>query len=195
MKLLIEYYPNFIIQSNNLVLFPLIIQSIVIVYNIYFINLFYQGFSLPDSTIFGLCLSLIRIITPLVITEVDKTAGRILPHATIPIEIQNQYQQFIYSQITSNYFVFIKSHVINKNVNGNDYLIIKQIAKSLSGFIDLFGNHYVLYLQQVYFPSINLSNELIQSFLVLFTNTTQDKLNKTFYLQFVEWCNCFTSSN
>lgn len=41
MKLLIEYYPNFIIQSNNLVLFPLIIQSIVIIYNIYFINLFY----------------------------------------------------------------------------------------------------------------------------------------------------------
>lgn len=80
-------------------------------------------------------------------------------------------------------------------MNGNDYLIIKQIAKSLSGFIDLFGNHYVLYLQQVYFPSINLSNELIQSFIVLFTNTTQDKLNKTFYLQFVEWCNCFTSSN
>lgn len=80
-------------------------------------------------------------------------------------------------------------------MSGNDYLVIKQIAKSLSSFIDLFGNHYLMYLQQVFFPSINLPNELVQSFIKLFTSTSQDKLNKTFHLQFVEWCNLFTSLN
>lgn len=48
LKLLIEYYPSYITQSNNLELFPLIIQSIISVYkNIIFFSLLYLNRVFP----------------------------------------------------------------------------------------------------------------------------------------------------